>query len=106
MNLKTLFLQSHAPSHDEVFQGPARHREAQARRAGIQSGLSRHKNTLCPIIPAVKFIQNQRPLEHEILLEKAFKKHSIPVSRSSEIIPEFREFERASTMRKGVSPRK
>ncbi len=34
---------------------------------------------------------------HEILLEKAFKKHGIPVSRSSEIIPEFREFERAST---------
>jgi N-methylhydantoinase A len=34
---------------------------------------------------------------HEILLEKAFAKRGLPVSRSSEIIPEFREFERAST---------
>jgi len=34
---------------------------------------------------------------HEILLEKAFKKRGLSVSRSSEIIPEFREFERAST---------
>jgi N-methylhydantoinase A len=34
---------------------------------------------------------------HEILLEKAFKKRGMPVSRSSEIIPVFREFERAST---------
>lgn len=34
---------------------------------------------------------------HEIILEKALKKRGIPVSRSSEIIPEFREFERAST---------
>ncbi|RPI55621.1 MAG: hydantoinase/oxoprolinase family protein, partial [Deltaproteobacteria bacterium] len=34
---------------------------------------------------------------HEILLEKAFKKRGMSVSRSSEIIPEFREFERAST---------
>jgi hypothetical protein len=30
---------------------------------GIQSGLSGHKNTLCPIIAAVKFIQKQRPLD-------------------------------------------
>ncbi|MES0363092.1 MAG: hydantoinase/oxoprolinase family protein [Desulfobacteria bacterium] len=34
---------------------------------------------------------------HEILLEQALRKKGIPVSRSSEIIPEFREFERAST---------
>ncbi|OPL15760.1 MAG: hypothetical protein AVO38_09575 [delta proteobacterium ML8_D] len=34
---------------------------------------------------------------HEILLEKAFKRRGMPVSRSSKIIPEFREFERAST---------
>ncbi|MBW1739882.1 MAG: hydantoinase/oxoprolinase family protein [Deltaproteobacteria bacterium] len=34
---------------------------------------------------------------HEILLEKEFRNRGIPVSRSSEIIPEFREFERAST---------
>jgi len=34
---------------------------------------------------------------HEILLENVFKKRGMPVSRSSKIIPEFREFERAST---------
>jgi N-methylhydantoinase A len=34
---------------------------------------------------------------HEMLLEQALRKRGIPVSRSSEIIPEFREFERAST---------
>jgi N-methylhydantoinase A len=34
---------------------------------------------------------------HEMLLEEEFRKRQIPVSRSSEIIPEFREFERAST---------
>ena len=34
---------------------------------------------------------------HEILLEKAFKKKGLSVSRSSQVIPEFREFERAST---------
>jgi N-methylhydantoinase A len=34
---------------------------------------------------------------HEILLEQALRKRGLPVSRSSEIIPEFREFERAST---------
>ena len=34
---------------------------------------------------------------HEIVLEEEFKKKQIPVSRSSKIIPEFREFERAST---------
>ncbi|MBW1858994.1 MAG: hydantoinase/oxoprolinase family protein, partial [Deltaproteobacteria bacterium] len=34
---------------------------------------------------------------HEMLLEEALTKHGIPVSRSSHIIPEFREFERAST---------
>ncbi|MDY6973791.1 MAG: hydantoinase/oxoprolinase family protein, partial [Thermodesulfobacteriota bacterium] len=34
---------------------------------------------------------------HEVLLEKEFEKRGLPVSRSSEIIPEFREFERAST---------
>jgi len=34
---------------------------------------------------------------HEVLLEDAFKKRGLSVSRSSAIIPEFREFERAST---------
>jgi len=34
---------------------------------------------------------------HEILLEKAFTEKGLVTSRSSEIIPEFREFERAST---------
>lgn len=34
---------------------------------------------------------------HELLLEKVLKKRKIPVSRSSNIIPEFREYERAST---------
>jgi len=34
---------------------------------------------------------------HEILLEKEFTKRAIPVSISSELIPEFREFERSST---------
>jgi N-methylhydantoinase A len=34
---------------------------------------------------------------HEILLEQEIKKKGISVSRSSEVIPEFREFERAST---------
>ena len=34
---------------------------------------------------------------HEMLLEKALAKHGISVSRSSHVIPEFREFERAST---------
>ncbi|MBW1744569.1 MAG: hydantoinase/oxoprolinase family protein, partial [Deltaproteobacteria bacterium] len=34
---------------------------------------------------------------HEMLLEEALTKHGISVSRSSHIIPEFREFERAST---------
>ncbi len=34
---------------------------------------------------------------HEILLEEALRKRGLPVSRSSDIIPEFREFERAST---------
>jgi N-methylhydantoinase A len=34
---------------------------------------------------------------HEMRLEKEFKKRGIPVSRSSHVIPEFREFERAST---------
>ena len=34
---------------------------------------------------------------HEILLEQEIKKRGIPVSRSSEVIPEFREYERAST---------
>lgn len=34
---------------------------------------------------------------HEIVLEEAFKRRGLPVSRSSKIIPEFREFERAST---------
>ncbi len=33
---------------------------------------------------------------HEIVLEKIFRNKGLPVSRSSEIIPEFREFERAS----------
>jgi N-methylhydantoinase A/oxoprolinase/acetone carboxylase beta subunit len=39
------------------------------------------------------------------LFEKAFKKYGIPVSRSSEIIPEFREFERAlqSSQRQGLN---
>jgi N-methylhydantoinase A len=34
---------------------------------------------------------------HEILIAETFERHGIPVSRSSEIVPEFREFERAST---------
>jgi N-methylhydantoinase A len=34
---------------------------------------------------------------HEIVLEKTFRNKGLRVSRSSEIIPEFREFERAST---------
>lgn len=34
---------------------------------------------------------------HEMLLEEAFRKRGVPVSRSSHVIPEFREFERAST---------
>ncbi len=34
---------------------------------------------------------------HEILLEKEFQRRGLPVSRSSEIVPEFREYERAST---------
>jgi N-methylhydantoinase A len=34
---------------------------------------------------------------HEIVLEETFKNKGLSVSRSSEIIPEFREFERAST---------
>jgi N-methylhydantoinase A len=34
---------------------------------------------------------------HEILIAEEFEKRGVPVSRSSEIIPEFREFERAST---------
>jgi len=34
---------------------------------------------------------------HEIRIAEAFSKRGVPVSRSSEIIPEFREFERAST---------
>jgi N-methylhydantoinase A len=34
---------------------------------------------------------------HELLVEKELKKRGLPVSRSSEIIPEFREYERAST---------
>jgi N-methylhydantoinase A len=35
---------------------------------------------------------------HEILLEKALREKGLSTSRSSEIIPEFREFERASTI--------
>ncbi len=34
---------------------------------------------------------------HEILIAEEFEKRGVPVSRSSAIIPEFREFERAST---------
>lgn len=34
---------------------------------------------------------------HEIVLEKTFTSKGLAVSRSSEIVPEFREFERAST---------
>ena len=34
---------------------------------------------------------------HEILIAEAFESQGIPVSRSSDIVPEFREFERAST---------
>jgi N-methylhydantoinase A len=34
---------------------------------------------------------------HEMLLEKALQKRGLSVSRSSAIVPEFREFERAST---------
>jgi len=35
--------------------------------------------------------------EHELLLERAMKERCLAISRSSEIIPEFREYERAST---------
>jgi len=34
---------------------------------------------------------------HEMLLEEALQKRGIPVSRSADVIPEIREFERAST---------
>jgi hypothetical protein len=52
------------PLRDEVLQGPARHRGVQARRAGIQLGLSGHGITLCPIIASCKFIQKQHPVGH------------------------------------------
>ncbi len=46
---------------------------------------------------AICLLYSYKNPAHEILLEKEFTKRGIPVSRSSEIIPEFREFERAST---------
>jgi N-methylhydantoinase A len=46
---------------------------------------------------AICLLYSYKNPAHEILLEKEFAKRGIPVSRSSEIIPEFREFERAST---------
>ena len=53
--LKDLFPLNPRPHYEDiqskVYQGPARHREAQVRRAGIQSALPKRKNTLWPIIP-------------------------------------------------------
>jgi N-methylhydantoinase A len=46
---------------------------------------------------AICLLYSYKNPAHEILLENEFTKRGIPVSRSSEIIPEFREFERAST---------
>ncbi len=46
---------------------------------------------------AVCLLFSYKNPSHEMLLEEALRKRGIPVSRSSEIIPEFREFERAST---------
>jgi N-methylhydantoinase A len=46
---------------------------------------------------AICLLYSYKNPAHEILLEKEFKKRGISVSRSSEIIPEFREYERAST---------
>jgi N-methylhydantoinase A len=46
---------------------------------------------------AICLLFSYRNPSHEILLEEAFKKRGIPVCRSSRIVPEIREFERAST---------
>jgi N-methylhydantoinase A len=46
---------------------------------------------------AICLLYSYKNPAHEILLEKEFTKRGIPVSRSSEIVPEIREFERAST---------
>ncbi|MBW2329738.1 MAG: hydantoinase/oxoprolinase family protein [Deltaproteobacteria bacterium] len=46
---------------------------------------------------AICLLYSYKNPAHEILLEEEFTKRGILVSRSSEIIPEFREFERAST---------
>ncbi|OEU52043.1 MAG: hypothetical protein BA872_07145 [Desulfobacterales bacterium C00003060] len=46
---------------------------------------------------AICLLYSYKNPAHEILLEKEFENRSIPVSMSSEIIPEFREYERAST---------
>ena len=46
---------------------------------------------------AICLLYSYKNPAHEILLGKEFTKRGIPVSRSSEIIPEIREFERAST---------
>ncbi|MBW2108625.1 MAG: hydantoinase/oxoprolinase family protein [Deltaproteobacteria bacterium] len=46
---------------------------------------------------AVCLLFSYKNPSHEILIQQALERHGIPVSRSSEIIPEFREYERAST---------
>lgn len=46
---------------------------------------------------AVCLLFSYKNPSHEIQIQQALERHDIPVSRSSEIIPEFREYERAST---------
>ncbi len=46
---------------------------------------------------AVCLLFSYKNPSHEMIIGKALRKRGLPVSRSSEIIPEFREFERAST---------
>ncbi|MEW5802267.1 MAG: hydantoinase/oxoprolinase family protein [bacterium] len=46
---------------------------------------------------AICLLFSYRNQEHELLIERVMKAAGLAVSRSSEIIPEFREYERAST---------
>lgn len=48
-------------------------------------------------VAAICLLFSYRNPDHEILLEQALKERGIPVCRSSEIIPEFREYERGTT---------
>ena len=48
-------------------------------------------------VAAISLLFSYRNPDHEIVLEQALKGKGIPVCRSSEIIPEFREYERSST---------